>query len=78
MRGGRQAARRPQQALAWPEQPLQRTEDSEEQQASAEQAGVHRTPRPGESAGHVVRVFPGLFPEAWRRGMMQPMWVWRL
>jgi hypothetical protein len=26
----------------------------------------------------VVRVVPGLFPKAWRRGLMQPLRVWHL
>ena len=78
MSGGRQAARGPQKAPAHPPKPLQQPGGGEEQRGAAEQAGGHTAPRPGESAGHVVRVVPGLFPEAWRRGLMQPLRVWYL
>ncbi len=78
MSGGKQAATGPQKAPGQPEKPLQRHGGREGQRGPSGDARGHAAPRSGESVGQVVRVVPGLFPEAWRRGLMQPMRVWYL
>lgn len=76
MSGGSQATIGPQKAKAAPERPLQQPAGRERQERPPALARGH-TP-PAADGRQVVRVIPGLFPESWRRGMMQPLRVWYL